>query len=285
MKQVIFTLLLCVISLCGFGQFDSLRVGQTTGDSIHHIVGGWWFQVSVPAGNPSMSGHKYMDINGDGTNDFKVSLDVWGTNADSVFLWLESENGSEILAQSGGQFTDSLLVNEILLASMDWVNTTSLSSGNIPLYEMRRGNTSGSTDIETGTQYFAVRFPVQGQWFYAWFRYYAYGYSIHWGSIAIEEYAWKGNLGLVGAEDKLIAEPIDVFPNPTSGTVHLSLPSDVKGGSDISIYDISGKPVFRTHLSASTAQIQLNELSEGMYFLQVQTENGRQFTGKFMRMD
>lgn len=285
MKHLIFFLLLCVNSSLVFSQYDSLRVGQTTGDSIHHVTDDWWLQVSVPSLDPFSSGVKSLDINGDGTNDLKISLDVWGTNADSVFLWLESENGSEILAQTGGQYTDSLVPNDLLLSSLNWVNTSSLSTGNLPLNEIRRGNMSGSTDIETGIQYFAVRFPVQGQWFYAWLRYYAYGYSIHWGSIAIEEYAWKGNLGLVDIEDRLTTEPIGIFPNPTSGTIHLSLPNDINGGNDLTVYDISGKPVYRAKLSESENQLDLNELAPGMYFLKIRNEDSRQFVGKFMRMN
>jgi PKD repeat protein len=57
---------------------------------------------------------------------------------------------------------------------------------------------------------------------------------------------------------------IRIFPNPTTGLLHLQLPS----GEQVSVVvcDVSGKTVFKSELSAS-GELDLSTLENGIYFI------------------
>lgn len=66
---------------------------------------------------------------------------------------------------------------------------------------------------------------------------------------------------------------IEVFPNPTNGSVTIDLPWFKEGTSYIiEVYNLTGKLVFTNRESIARTTIDLNTFSKGMYFIQVKTE-------------
>ena len=71
----------------------------------------------------------------------------------------------------------------------------------------------------------------------------------------------------IGKED--VAEAFSVYPNPTAGWVQLRLPTDE--ATQITVYDLQGRPVLERTLRPQSAEVDLQELSSGMYLLRAQS--------------
>lgn len=67
-----------------------------------------------------------------------------------------------------------------------------------------------------------------------------------------------------------------IYPNPTKGQVNISWKETIKGDVQIMITDIAGRVVNRTETTvASTTQIHLNNLNQGIYFIKINTAKGQ----------
>lgn len=75
----------------------------------------------------------------------------------------------------------------------------------------------------------------------------------------------------VGIENDVLANAIDVYPNPTSGLVNINLASDITK-ADIAVYNAAGKVVATTN--AQTPQFDLSEAAAGIYFVKITTNKG-----------
>lgn len=290
MKHRISHLLLCIcfLPLLGQAQFGGLQVGQTSGDSVHHVVNNWFNAVSVPVDAGSNTGFKDLDVNGDGTDDLRVFLDVWGVDTDSLFASLAGLNGAQIRGLSQSHFTDSLLLSDILDSNQNWIDTQNHPSGKIPLYDLYRGNLSSINDINSGWKYFAIRFPVAGDWFYAWFRYEVNGYSTHDGHVLIPEYVWKGDASVVDVDPALLSGEVELYPNPGKGALYMHLPEGFGGKVELDVLDARGKIAYHNTVTATGAQngyleLPLGDLESGVYHLRIRTKRGTLYK-KIVRM-
>lgn len=81
-------------------------------------------------------------------------------------------------------------------------------------------------------------------------------------------------LNLLGDEnlsaDEFSLSDVSVYPNPASDVLNIDIPSniDVK---NTNLYDVLGK---RTQLSVEDGKVNVSNLSNGMYFLQIDTDSG-----------
>ncbi len=69
------------------------------------------------------------------------------------------------------------------------------------------------------------------------------------------------------------AVTFDVYPNPTNATVSVSLP-DALLGQKISLLNTIGQVLETKNINATTMSYDLANLSNGIYFIQVQTNKG-----------
>lgn len=67
---------------------------------------------------------------------------------------------------------------------------------------------------------------------------------------------------------------IKVFPNPVKSTLYFS--QQLTSGSTLSLFNITGKCVFSKLVNENTNSINLNQLSEGIYLLKIQSDNGEE---------
>ena len=71
---------------------------------------------------------------------------------------------------------------------------------------------------------------------------------------------------------------IKVYPNPSSGIVYIEMDKSLSPKSKIVVTDIYGKTVLIKDLEdAKRQELDLSQLSKGMYFLQIQNKNNRHF--------
>ncbi len=93
-------------------------------------------------------------------------------------------------------------------------------------------------------------------------------------------------VGNVSVENETLNNSLQVFPNPTTGNLNVSL--DIEKSSDLifKVVDIQGKVVYNerienTLIGLNQNELQLGNLSNGVYFLQVLTD-GAQLTRKIV---
>lgn len=90
----------------------------------------------------------------------------------------------------------------------------------------------------------------------------------------------KSSSPLTSVDDVLAWDNFDVFPNPSSGSFNVNVTFDTPQQAMLNIIDTAGKNVFQQHYSPTlhlNEALNLSQLSKGMYFLKIQTNEGRAF--------
>jgi hypothetical protein len=64
---------------------------------------------------------------------------------------------------------------------------------------------------------------------------------------------------------------INVYPNPTSGFIYLSLPTSNKETYILTLYDNTGKRISINEISNSQASLYVGNLSIGIYLLNIKS--------------
>jgi hypothetical protein len=76
---------------------------------------------------------------------------------------------------------------------------------------------------------------------------------------------------------------LDIFPNPTSGIVYISIPQETSGTAEILIKDLSGKIILRTESSSkSMVKIDAADFSAGIYLVQLTDGQNQIFVQKLV---
>ncbi|MFT5763435.1 MAG: hypothetical protein ACI8X3_000854 [Saprospiraceae bacterium] len=87
-------------------------------------------------------------------------------------------------------------------------------------------------------------------------------------------------LMLTGNRDILAYESIDVFPNPVKGIINIT--SEKLQIDQLVIFDLTGKELFRKNISGIQHTVELNFLSNGLYFMALEVD-GKQLVYKFVK--
>lgn len=72
-----------------------------------------------------------------------------------------------------------------------------------------------------------------------------------------------------------------VFPNPSNGSVKITMRDIPLEGSMLTITNRNGQKVYATNITQSTTDLDLSFLTEGMYFYTIQTAKNKE-TNKLM---
>lgn len=97
-----------------------------------------------------------------------------------------------------------------------------------------------------------------------------------------EKFIWPDTTGdclTISVEDVKIDSKLKVYPNPTQNTLHIETSSQNQQIENIQIISLSGKNVVQTNQTP----INTSELSQGIYFYQVEMSNGELLRGKFVK--
>jgi hypothetical protein len=82
---------------------------------------------------------------------------------------------------------------------------------------------------------------------------------------------------------ELIANGINVYPNPTNGILNISISSELAGNTSIEVYDAIGKLVIKETLSTETTTINTAKLTDGIYVFKVINNNQAIKIGKIVK--
>ncbi len=91
-----------------------------------------------------------------------------------------------------------------------------------------------------------------------------------WGEATIKDFTTLSGIGVQDMQNKTL----EIYPQPNNGQFVIN--SDDVMGKVLTIFDISGKVVYQEKLQENNPQIDLKQLSEGQYFLQI--EKGKSAT-------
>ena len=95
------------------------------------------------------------------------------------------------------------------------------------------------------------------------------GGSINWWRAAgsTEQARVAAQSDRVGEEAR--ASEFNVYPNPTAGRVQLKIPTEEE--IQVTVYDLQGRPVLNRTLRPQSAELDLQELSSGLYLIQARS--------------
>ena len=83
----------------------------------------------------------------------------------------------------------------------------------------------------------------------------------------------------VNAVNETITSSVSLYPNPASSQVSFMLEDD----AEVSVFDMTGRMVSTTNCEAGQAQINISELVNGVYFVNVRYANGGTAVTKFVK--
>ncbi len=79
---------------------------------------------------------------------------------------------------------------------------------------------------------------------------------------------------------------VRLYPNPASSNVNISLPDDINGKYDISLYNSYGSLVKTySNITGQTQSISMESLPDGIYFIRVKTGNSVIGSYKFLKIE
>lgn len=84
----------------------------------------------------------------------------------------------------------------------------------------------------------------------------------------------------LGINEITLNDAVKIVPNPVEDKLNLSSPFEI---SVIKLYDCSGRELIRQRVDDTTIQLQLNELSDGLYIISLYHKNGEVITKKIIK--
>jgi hypothetical protein len=82
---------------------------------------------------------------------------------------------------------------------------------------------------------------------------------------------------------ELVANGINIYPNPTNGILNIAISSELAGITSIEMYDAIGKLVIKETLSSETNTINTSKLTDGIYVFKIVSNNQAIKIGKIVK--
>ncbi len=155
---------------------------------------------------------------------------------------------------------------QIATYNFDFKNMNNFDAGvSVSLFD-RYTNTT--TDVRKNTKYTFEMGPGTNQWGKNRFELILNG---------------KATTGVNENKNNVAATQLLVYPNPATDVLNISISNISFKNSNLSIYDVTGKQIMTTNMSDNTAQINIDGLKNGVYFLNINNKNGYDKTVKFVK--
>lgn len=104
-----------------------------------------------------------------------------------------------------------------------------------------------------------------------------------WGNNRFELILNKTTIGVEDLAQKIANTKLLVYPNPVTDVLNININNANFKNSEVVVYNISGAEVLKTNMANSDAQINIETLSNGLYFVKVLNQNGFNKTVKFVK--
>jgi len=84
-------------------------------------------------------------------------------------------------------------------------------------------------------------------------------------------------------EDKQLATMVNIYPNPVLNGTDLQIESHISEPIQISLFNSSGQLIsYQEGNATGRATINMNSLSNGLYYVKILTRDGRFYTSKII---
>ena len=82
--------------------------------------------------------------------------------------------------------------------------------------------------------------------------------------------------GIASVNGIMLEDAVSIFPNPSNGSFTIQMDKGQLSINhyELSIYDLLGECIYQHIGTSSNLQIDLSEVKNGIYFLQLKTEQG-----------
>lgn len=229
-----------------------------------------------------------IDLNEDGTNDFKLTtllkdhsqwgyeerVTIEGLNQNQVaYSQLDtclSNDSVPIFVYTTYQPLE-LYYNELINNDLNWTDSiVNLSYNDFDAtYPTNMGySCSRISQFQSDTGYIAVRIIDSNDTLYGWIKI----SNVNFGSCMIHEYACNKNLTLINSIDLSI--PVIIYPNPSNGFIEVKYHNSNNIVKNIKAYNTLGQLKKQQFINGNEVHIDLTQLSDGLYLLHIETMNG-----------
>ncbi len=103
------------------------------------------------------------------------------------------------------------------------------------------------------------------------------------GSLMIRPVFKSGKSFVWNSVEEDLAAQVGIYPNPTSDNVNIEVPTGL-GSYSLSVYNQSGKLIMTRGDLQGLQQISIQDLAQGVYILEVRTEDGRVIHERLMKL-
>ncbi len=104
-----------------------------------------------------------------------------------------------------------------------------------------------------------------------------------WGNNRFELILNKNTTGTEDLTQKIANTKLLVYPNPATDVLNINISNANFKNSEVVVYNISGAEVLKTNMANSSVQLNIETLSNGVYFVKVTNQNGFNKTVKFVK--
>jgi hypothetical protein len=95
---------------------------------------------------------------------------------------------------------------------------------------------------------------------------------------------WLDAISISATADVIeLSSNLKVYPNPANDLLNVNISNANFKNSSITIYNVSGQQLMNSTMSGANAQLNIEDLSNGVYFVTVVNENGFLKTVKFVK--
>jgi hypothetical protein len=247
---------------------NQFYTGQKTGDHIHYTdlvpdtTAHYYHGGSTPPYDDFI-----FDVNQDGISELKYNVEFGSSlGAYSASLKVTPLNGCEILNTGDTKVVLNIEENCVLNQYFGYS-----SAENMLMYR------SGSTMLFMGCHagrwqdadhYLGFRFPIAGDTAYAWMH---ISFSTEWSelNLVIDDFAYYS---IESGDHEVNGLSFSVYPNPFTNQIKIqsSLPN-----YSIEVFNILGNRVYQMDNQQENSEIDLGNLSPGIYFLKLESGDKR----------
>lgn len=232
--------------------------------------------------SPSAAVNYSIDFNNDGIVD--VNLSSYGVNSRQP---INPPRYYDIIAAIAISSSEILRVTSIITSNASQLNTNTIIEAASEFWSGSTFKTDLVDNDPTTCQncwpfaadrFLGVRFSVGGNWFYGWVRISLSAFR----SYTIKDYAFNsspnqpilaGETGTLGLNENPLVSKINIFPNPASSQVTISLGS-LQSEVEVAITDTTGKIVYKTKESErQNIKVNTTDFANGIYLVQIKAKD------------
>jgi len=229
-----------------------------------------------------------IDLNGDGTNDFRLStlfrdgsqwywekrIEIEGLNQNQIaYSQIDSCVSNDIppIFVYTTYSPRELNYNDIIDTNLNW--TDSLVNMSFTEFDADFPTNMGFSCsrislFQSDTGYIATRIIESNDTLYGWIKI----SNVNYASCVIHEFACNKNINGVNNYDLFSA--VNIYPNPSSGYIKFEYLNSTTKIKSIKVYNSVGQMKKHYFVNGNNGQIDLSFLSDGLYLLYVETSFG-----------